>query len=241
MRGRLCYLICGTHRSGSNLLCEALTSTRLAGHPGEFFVERLIPAYAKRWKVAWTGDFLAYVRGLIAKTATENGVFGAKVMWMHLGTVLDHIKRGFISLPSEPAPAELLNLLFPSLQYVWITREDKLEQAISLWRAKQTMQWTAFEVPQRVPQYDYCGIKTCRDLLVQDDDAWSSFFAKNHLEYHIVRYSELAADYASTTLKLLEALNIDVPAEWRFRQLRLHKQADVITQQWKHQFLAEDS
>jgi len=37
MSPHISYLICATHRTGSTLLCEALTNTGLAGHPDEFF------------------------------------------------------------------------------------------------------------------------------------------------------------------------------------------------------------
>jgi Stf0 sulfotransferase len=35
------YLIYTTHRSGSNLLCQVLTDSKVAGKPGEFFSDKL--------------------------------------------------------------------------------------------------------------------------------------------------------------------------------------------------------
>ena len=36
---------------------------------------------------------------------------------------------------------ELLARAFPGLRYVQITREDKVRQAVSLWKAVQTQAW----------------------------------------------------------------------------------------------------
>jgi LPS sulfotransferase NodH len=36
----LSYLVCATPRTGSNFLCEVLSSTGVAGYPGEYFWQR---------------------------------------------------------------------------------------------------------------------------------------------------------------------------------------------------------
>jgi LPS sulfotransferase NodH len=107
------YLVCATPRSGSTLLCEALKTTRVAGRPEEYFeavpatgrpprpedyleglddpaAHALVaaahapepPPYSSLAGIARYDEHLARVR---AWGTTRNGVFGAKLMWDHVG------------------------------------------------------------------------------------------------------------------------------------------------------------
>ena len=70
---------------------------------------------------------------------TANGVFGAKLMWGYLGDSAE-LLRGIDGMGARPLP-DLLGRTFPGLRYVRITREDKVRQAVSLWKAVQTRAW----------------------------------------------------------------------------------------------------
>lgn len=79
------YLICCIERTGSNLLTGALTRTRLAGQPREYFNQSDLN---KPWMREILGD-AGLIDGLpriLAAGTTPNGVFGAKI---HLG----HFRR----------------------------------------------------------------------------------------------------------------------------------------------------
>jgi LPS sulfotransferase NodH len=47
-----CYLLCGTPRTGSTLLCNLLASTGVAGRPESYFREPDEPMWAKRFGVS---------------------------------------------------------------------------------------------------------------------------------------------------------------------------------------------
>ena len=52
--------------------------------------------------------------------------------------------------------AEHLDSLFPNLRYVWVTRRDKVRQAVSLVKARQSTQWKAMSAQtQRSGAVDY--------------------------------------------------------------------------------------
>jgi LPS sulfotransferase NodH len=76
-------------------------------------------------------------------------VFGAKLMWRQLG----ELQRLAGSLPEYEglAPAPLLGRLFDRPRYVWVTRADKIRQAVSLWRALQTRMWRFEHGSQAIP------------------------------------------------------------------------------------------
>src|SRR5579872_7291023 len=48
---QISYLVCGTPRCGSSLLCETLKNTGIAGRPEEYFWRGDEPFWRERWNV----------------------------------------------------------------------------------------------------------------------------------------------------------------------------------------------
>ncbi len=163
------YLVCATPRSGSTLLCEALTNTGLAGRPkeyfealkatgrprqpNEYFTNLAYPELASilddQSRLAWlphpiTNDYPVYLDHVLRAGTTPNGVFGAKMMWGYFGDFLAHLRD--IPIYSQMHAPELLATIFPDLHYLLVTRLDKVRQAVSLWKAIQTWTWREDEI-----------------------------------------------------------------------------------------------
>jgi len=163
---RISYLVCATPRSGSTLLCEALTNTGLAGYPKEYFealketglprsprdyfkktsnpeLLDLIGNYSRGDNAAPVlsgfASYSEYLSCVLEKGTTPNGVFGAKLMWGYLDDFLLYL-REIPAYRDLPVP-KLFATIFPNLHYIHISRRDKVRQAISLWRAIQTWSW----------------------------------------------------------------------------------------------------
>ena len=88
VRPEFSYLICGTPRCGSNLLCEALGNTGLAGIPGEYFWDEA--HWARKWGTTCYTDYLHEV---IKRSTTENRVFGTKVMWGYFDAFVQRVRE----------------------------------------------------------------------------------------------------------------------------------------------------
>src|SRR4051812_40994185 len=160
---RVSYLVCATPRSGSTLLCRALAQTGVAGIPEEYFearsdtgrpapprdyftgaegidldallgTEQPLPAAPAYSSLDGVDDYADHVAAALERGTTANGVFGAKVMWGHLSD---------FSALAGGAPPELFNRLFGRPRYVWVSRRDRVRQAVSLWKAIQTQAWAA--------------------------------------------------------------------------------------------------
>jgi LPS sulfotransferase NodH len=102
------YLICATPRSGSTLFCGLLRSTGVAGRPESYFRQPDEQSWADRWQIArdrgGSFDYRDYVRAAIREGRTEDGVFGARVMWRtmaelvaRLGTVYGDLGETILS------------------------------------------------------------------------------------------------------------------------------------------------
>lgn len=160
------YLICATPRSGSTLLCEALTNTGIAGRPEEYFetlqatglprrpfeyfadsqlldvIEHLGGSVCTDIPIvpqASSSSYADYLAAVLKEGTTPNGVFGAKVMWGYLADFVSNLH----SIPAYRAldTPTLLATIFPGLHYIRVIRRDKVRQAISLWKAIQTQTW----------------------------------------------------------------------------------------------------
>jgi trehalose 2-sulfotransferase len=148
MQPHTSYLVCSTPRSGSTLLCEALKNTGLAGQPEEYFMPDNEAFFKELWGVS---NYADYVERVIKEGTSPNGVFGAKIMWGYVDSFVGKL-RSIPEYERLPVP-ELLSTVFPNLRYIWITRSDKVQQAVSLEKANQTNVWAIIDEtsPDKTP------------------------------------------------------------------------------------------
>ena len=231
------YLICGTPRSGSSLLCEALGNSGVAGRPAEYFWKGDEQTWAETWGLSnYTyGD---YLQAALWHGTTPNGLFGAKVMW---GYVNDFARR-LRQIPGYESPdlPDLLGSAFPDLRYIWITRRDKVRQAISHWKAIQTEIWGLAEgeapPPAREPVYDFDAIDRLVQDLRNDDAAWNRYFDDNHIRPFMAVYEEFVDRYEETILEALRFLGVPPPADLGVAKRRVRKQADAVSDAWAERY-----
>jgi len=173
-----------------------------------------------------------YLAWAIERGTTANGVFGAKIMWGYLGDFAD-LLRGIDGLRALPIP-QLLNEVFPALRYVQITREDKVRQAVSLWKAVQTQAWRreADGNADLEVEFSFRAINYLVRLLTAHDASWDAYFLGLGRRPLKVTYEELAAAPDSTVRRVLRHLDIEVPGPLELEGPRLKVQADEISEDW---------
>ncbi|HUB72642.1 MAG TPA: Stf0 family sulfotransferase [Solirubrobacteraceae bacterium] len=267
MRPMLSYLVCATPRSGSTLLCRALAQTGVAGRPEEYFealarsglprrpheyfdparhaniIERLafreMPDGSAKPNPLWRPEtYERYLEWALAEGTTANGVFGAKLMWGYLGDFAA-LLRGIPGMGERPLP-ELLARAFPGLRYVRITRENKVRQAVSLWKAVQTQRWKREEGEQegRAPQplFSFRAVNFLVRQLTAHDASWDAYFLGLGYEPLKVTYEELAESTGAAIARVLEHLGIPAPAAPAVEPPRLSVQADELSEEWVRRF-----
>ena len=245
MRPRLTYLVCATERSGSTLLCELLGSTGIAGRPEEYFEYLAATGRVRQPREYFPpdadpgilellaplepplepGDWEARLRDALERGTTPNGVFGSKMMWAYLPDFLGH---------ADPEQA-----FGVPPRWVHVGRQDKLAQAISLWRAVQTAQWRAEDREHhRDPVFHAGAIAALKQRLEAHERGWSEWFAERGVEPLEVAYEELADDPHATVCRVLTFLGletdgVEIPAPPTSRQ------ADARSQEWLERFQEE--
>jgi trehalose 2-sulfotransferase len=238
----LSYFISSTPRSGSSLLAEALESTRIAGNPKEYFD----PNFEDYWldHLAISSDAEYFAKILPAGT-TPNGVFSAKVHWHQF---LHLTKKLRLVLDDGMSDIELLQRMFPDLRYVYVTRRDKVRQAVSYHKAIQTGIWWSIradangngETPPPAtaptPPFDFEQIDHWVGRLAEFESSWRLHFARLGVEPFEVVYEDFVGTYESTSLAILRYLGLPVSEGLRVAPPRLQIQTDEVSEEWVHRY-----
>ncbi|MBZ9988669.1 Stf0 sulfotransferase [Mesorhizobium sp. BH1-1-5] len=240
------YIICGTPRTGSTLLCDLLTSTGRTGAPHSFYRRQDILEWAEEWKLpgrdTMSGlDFdAAYLNAAIKAGKGGTGIFGLRLMRENLdelSAILDRIHPG---LQSDKAR---FGRAFDRILYMHLSREDKLAQAVSLIKAEQTGLWhvapDGTEIERVRPpgelRYDFQRIRGEVSELEAYDTAWNIWFAQQDIAPLRIGYDRLATDPAATLISICEALGVQPPGVGDIRP-GVAKLSDATSLDWMRRY-----
>lgn len=240
------YIICTNPRSGSWLLSEGLASTSLAGNPREWFNTLEEQQYRARWRMEHSTD-LTYTRYLElakAESTTSNGISGIKLHYYQ-----------FAELPKKMAAVEgfgglttvqLMLKAFPNAKYIWLTRRDKVRQAISFLLASTTDEWWSIEGSTANKRSESTGdakfdphsIARMEHVLKENNSQWQSYFQDNGIVPLVIYYEDLVADYAGTIVSVLKWLGIANADTIVVPPSRLRQQSDDRNEEWLTRYTA---
>ena len=237
------YLLCGTPRTGSTLLCGLLRDTGIAGRPQSYFRVPGEEYWADHWRLSrdehGSFDFRDYVRAAIAEGSTPNGIFAARVMWGTLDELVAKLGALHADLPPAGADLDLLTRAFGRVRFVHCWRADTVAQAVSWARAEQTQFWQHDDtpLPDREPRFDFEQIHGLVRTIGEHNDAWRKWFTTFDVRPHSVRYEDLTTDTDRVTSGILGFLGLDLPAGHAFVP-RHRRQADQLNHDWARRYRA---
>src|SRR5918998_2335498 len=224
------YVLCGTPRTGSTLLCGLLRSTGVLGRPESYFREPDEAAWAARFGLPAEGgrarDYRAFVDATRSAGASDNGVFGARILGGALGRVVEGLGRA----PGKPDLPILEEALGP-LTFVHLRREDVAAQAVSWCRAEQTGYWQQGDVITEEPHLDIAQMRLLMETIRKHNAAWQAWFDAQGVEPHTVTYEQLVGDRLRVIQGIAAKLAIELPSSWR-PQSAHRKQADGLSRVW---------
>ncbi len=145
-----------------------------------------------------------YLRWLMDRGTSSNAVFGAKIMW-HQMTYCIQLLRQLPDYRSHNRGSipELISTVFPNLFYVWITRSDKVRQAVSIDIALQTgnYAWIGDQKPssKTEPEFNFNRIDFQMHRIVASELGWQQYFTKAGVTPFEVSYEEFVVRYEETT------------------------------------------
>ncbi len=210
-------------RSGSTAFCLELWRTGLLGAPLEYANLKMMN-HDVRWKAALRRES-DYWRLLQRARTGPNGVFSYKFF-----------VQGYVEILKEKP--KLLHRISPT-HVIYLTREDKLAQAVSYSRAIRSGAWFA-NVPIRKPcEYDGAHIRECLDALSVQEQSWEHVFDMTSANPLRVTYEGFLASPRSTVQAALEYVVPGSPPGDPLQIPPLEIQRDMISDDWKHRFLTE--
>ena len=238
MSNRLSYFICGTVSAGTTLLCEALSATELAGKPNEYFFHDKGQLSYQNWDIS---DYNDYIKRVYEATSTPNSVFGAKILGGHLKLFLRQLWSVTGGPDKNVSMHQRFEFMFPNPHFVWVTRRNKIRQAVELSWAIETGQWVWTKETQNTastasPEYHFESI----DRLLQEIIIWEALlqdlFSELSIQPFVVVYEDFIEYIEETSTKILDFLGIVVPNEHQFRERKLRVPESPLIEDWVSQF-----
>jgi LPS sulfotransferase NodH len=244
------YVLCGTPRTGSTLVCTLLESTGVAGHPQSYFRTPDLDTYATTWGIPRAPDgsftFADYLRGAIYAGRSANGVFATRIMWGTLAEVINNVRHLYADYAS--ADRDLLTHAFGPTRFIYLRRHDVVAQAVSRVRAEQTNVWHIIGdvpigdgpvvPPAHAPRYDFAQIRSYTQEIEAQNQAWTAWFRTNGVQPHRVWYEDVATAPVQTTHAILAFLQLAVPPHVRITANN-QRLADATSTDWSARYQAD--
>ncbi len=201
-----------------------VTDQSIRDHLGERSIGSDPPPRSPLWSRA---AYDRYLEWALEAGTTPNGVFGAKLMWGYLGDFVSLLRN--IPANRDLPLANLLPEVFPELTFVRVVRANKLRQAVSLWKAVQTATWREDQanakaasveedgsppyksfIEEHRPQlrFHYRAIAHLLEQILLEEACWDAFFEHSGINPVLILYENFEADYETSTLRLLERLEL---------------------------------
>ena len=236
------YFICATPRSGSTLLCDLLYATGMSGRPNSFYRRESIPDYVKYLDVPPDpeGFDQAYLSAILRHGTAGTGMFGLRQMWDHKAEMVLALRRLFPDLPDDLAR---FRAAFGDVKYIYLSRTDKVAQAVSRAKAEQSGLWHKYADGSVREQFDrfqepVYNPELIRELLDEaehDGQQWEDWFRYHNIEPLRVTYENLAADPQAALDRILQAFDV-APAK---AVIKSQKLAGKENSDWIMRFRSE--
>jgi len=229
------YVIASLPRSGSNLLAHGLRRTGLAWNPEEHFNVRHQQRLLSEWGLDAMPPYREFVERAIVATKTPNGVFGTKIHWEHVPVM--SAKLGEHGYGPALDDVDVLPHLFPQARYIRTVREDKIRQALSLYRAIKSDVWYRHDEAPPAPRgltsladVDFARVEKQYHALIAGERHWDDFFEAHGIVPLTLRFEDLTGSYARAVRSALRFLAISGSESIDIPPTRLAKQSDQLTE-----------
>lgn len=244
------YIICGTPRSGSTMLCDLLTDTGLAGRPKSYYRRQSVPSYAAKFGIDHrspdgnTAFERAYLDAVIKAGTGTTGTFGMRLMAENASELFAQLKRLF---PDQADDAARMGAAFHEPVYIHLARIDKVGQAVSLLKANQTGLWHVTvdgsererTDPPRPAAYNADRLAEHVASLKQGDCFWEQWFDRHGIGPVRMTYESLVADPQANLARVLDALGLP-SAIAKTIAPRTGRLADQESAKWASRYRAEN-
>ncbi|NET45682.1 Stf0 family sulfotransferase [Okeania sp. SIO2B3] len=232
------YVICTTARSGSNLLCDLLMSSKMMGSPKEILnVDSMLRPFCEKnglFEDNYRVSMNTYLELVIEQFSSKNNVFGMKVLFDQL--------QPFLKLKA-------VKQLLEQSKFIWLVRRDIVAQAVSMYIAKVTNEWTSMNEKQNQEkeiknrrdnvQYNREKINFFMEYLTQQNLKLLDFFAINQIDYLQVYYEDILVNPNHICQDICKFCDVQVEHEFSIDSVSFRKQGNELNERLVKTFREE--
>jgi trehalose 2-sulfotransferase len=186
---RIVWALCTVARSGSSWLSELVSSTNQLGHPDEYLLNWR--DRCEEWGIPRTIDLDRFLSVLMPRKSTPNGVFAIKGSYAELAPFLDR---------------------FPHVPCCWLRREDKVQQAVSWYRAHRGGVWTRLSDAAETPvplRFSLSGILELHREIHRREGLWQQFFLRRQSLPLELTYEQVCQDPVAAVRAIARHVGVD--------------------------------
>ena len=245
-------VIASVERTGSTLLCSLLRQTGMAGTPVEYLnihthnfskfrqrygvpqlrlVHRPIGWLRSRtgrfaWRnIGWfdPASYRQYLAAIARVNTTSNGIFGIKMHW-------NQYKRHLLDLNLT------VDFWKVPVQWVRISRQDEIAQAISFVRAAQSSSWNSNMKIKREPVYDGASILAALERIASENADWQEYFEQHNIHPLNITFEQLTTDMNHTVRRVMHHIGANIEA---VPSPQTKRQSDSANSEWATRFVKE--
>ena len=250
----ICYLICSSPRSGTNLLRHLLLGLKM-GMPVEIHPEYIdlqvkpVEKVPSAYKIEYLHNFLRGVNFIPKRHDTGDippAIYSRIVWGFQFHELVDSLRQ-VGGVPDHVKNKDLLNHLYPNIKYIYLYRKDKVRQAVSIEAARQSGQWLVArrEKVDKFTDYKYDFGGLAQEVLwrLDAEERWKDIFAEFRIAPLVINYEHFMKTKAMTLSKIVRYLGLPLnePSEDDIQQILNHrdspvKQTHPVKQEWEDLF-----
>lgn len=211
-------------RTGSTFLCLRMWAEGVFGAPLEYLNTNFNASIFSRLS---DGTLSEYWRKVQRLRQTPNGVFAYKMFVANYYLIKD-------------SDSEFLQEIAPS-HVVYLTREDKIAQAISFARAIQTGRWFDAVIDLADPEYCFGAIREQEKSIAEQEATWEAIFKLTETRPYRITYEQVVSDCDSVIQGLADFVGEALDGGQRIEISSIERQADSKSEEWRKRYLEERS
>ncbi|MDO1445448.1 Stf0 family sulfotransferase [Rhodocytophaga aerolata] len=241
MKPRICYTVWFSQRNRSTLLCEGLTATGIAGKPAELLE---LPPATSLLDFYQVNDYAALQAKLWQQRMTENGVFGMKANAPRKESdpIIGQLAKLSGLKVAAPTPYAVWENAFPNGKHIFLTRRNKIRQAVSWWKAIVTGQWHLEKGGERKvdsqvisQHYNFEAIKHLLLEISLRESKIQAFLEEGNIVPLTVVYEDFVKQYQQSIRSVIDFLGI-TDTQYPIKEPHYERLADELSDQWVERF-----
>lgn len=243
------YILCTSPRSGSTLLCRLLAATGVCGAPDSHFHEPSLSAWLEEYGMAGLrpGPEREALRAVMAAAWAEGRggtqMFGLRLQRQSAAYLFEKLA---LLHPDARTDRARIEAAFGRTAFVYLTRESKLDQAISYVKAQQTGLWhrapDGREIErlsaQREPVYDAAALTRQIALFETYEREWQAWFDRERITPLRLSYEAFSTDPIAGLGQVLARLGVALELT-KGIELPVARLADGTNADWAARYRAE--